>query len=56
VARAWAAALADGAQPRLGAGEQAVCAPLYDRLGYIVDSLLRAACVFLVARRLAREF
>jgi len=28
----------------------------YDRLGYVVDSLLRAACVFLVARRLAREF
>jgi len=28
----------------------------YDRLGFIVESLLRAACVFLVAPRLAREF
>jgi transposase len=28
----------------------------YDRLGYVVDALLRAACVFLVAGRLAREF
>jgi transposase len=28
----------------------------YDRLGHVVDSLLRAACVFLVARRLARKF
>jgi len=28
----------------------------YDRLGFIVESLLQAACVFLVAPRLAREF
>src|SRR6201994_1575957 len=28
----------------------------YDRLGFIVQSLLRAACIFLVAGRLAREF
>jgi transposase len=28
----------------------------YDRLGYVLLSLLRAACIFLVARRLAREF
>jgi len=28
----------------------------YDRLGYIVESLLQAACVFLVASRLTREF
>jgi transposase len=28
----------------------------YDRLGFIVRSLLQAACIFLVARRLAREF
>jgi transposase len=28
----------------------------YDRLGFIVKSLLQAACVFLVAPRLAREF
>jgi len=28
----------------------------YDRLGYIVEGLLQAACIFLVAPRLAREF
>jgi transposase len=27
----------------------------YDRLGYIIQSLLRSACIFLVAGRLARE-
>jgi len=28
----------------------------YDRLGFVVESLLQAACVFLVASRLTREF
>lgn len=28
----------------------------YDRLGYIIQSLLQTACVFLVAKRLTREF
>jgi transposase len=28
----------------------------YDRLGFIVQSLLQAACIFLVAGRVAREF
>ena len=28
----------------------------YDRLGFIIQSLLQAACIFLVARRLARQF
>ena len=28
----------------------------YDRLGFIVQSLLQAACIFLVAGRLARQF
>ena len=28
----------------------------YDRLGFVVQSLLWAACIFLVAGRLAREF
>jgi len=28
----------------------------YDRLGFIVQALLQAACIFLVARRLARQF
>ena len=28
----------------------------YDRLGFIIHSLLRAACIFLVAGRLARQF
>ena len=28
----------------------------YDRLGFIVQSLLQTACIFLVAARLAREF
>ncbi len=28
----------------------------YDRLGFIVENLLQAACIFLVAPRLAREF
>jgi hypothetical protein len=27
----------------------------YDRLGAVIDSLLQAACIFLVAGRLARE-
>jgi hypothetical protein len=27
----------------------------YDRLGFIIQSLLQAACIFLVAGRLARE-
>jgi len=28
----------------------------YDRLGFVIQSLLQAACIFLVAGRLAREF
>jgi len=28
----------------------------YDRLGLIIESLLQAACVFLVAPRLTKEF
>jgi transposase len=28
----------------------------YDRLGFVSQSLLQAACIFLVARRLARPF
>ncbi len=28
----------------------------YDRLGFVVEGLLQAACVFLVASRLTREF
>ena len=28
----------------------------YDRCGFIVQSLLQTACIFLVADRLAREF
>jgi hypothetical protein len=28
----------------------------YDRLGFIIQSLLQSACIFLVARRLARQF
>jgi hypothetical protein len=28
----------------------------YDRLGFVIQSLLRAACIFLAAGRLAREF
>ena len=28
----------------------------YDRLGFIMQSLLQAACIFLVAGRLARQF
>ncbi len=28
----------------------------YDWLGFVIQSLLQAACVFLVAGRLAREF
>jgi len=28
----------------------------YDRLGFIVQSLLETACIFLVAERLAQEF
>jgi hypothetical protein len=28
----------------------------YDRLGFVIQSLLQAACIFQVARRFAREF
>jgi transposase len=28
----------------------------YDRLGFIIQSLLQSACIFLVANRLARQF
>jgi hypothetical protein len=28
----------------------------YDRLGFVIRSLLQSACIFLVAGRLAREF
>ena len=28
----------------------------YDRLGFIIQSLLQAACIFVVAKRLARQF
>jgi hypothetical protein len=28
----------------------------YDRLGFVIQSLLQTACIFLVAGRLAREF
>src|SRR3954454_15767803 len=28
----------------------------YDRLGFIIQSLLQSACIFLVAKRLARQF
>jgi hypothetical protein len=28
----------------------------HDRLGFIIQSLLQAACIFLVARRLAGQF
>jgi transposase len=28
----------------------------YDRLGFVIQSLLQAACIFLVARRVARQF
>ena len=28
----------------------------YDRLGFIIQSLLQAACIFLIAGRLTREF
>jgi transposase len=28
----------------------------YDRIGFIIQSLLQAACIFLVAGRLARQF
>jgi transposase len=28
----------------------------YDRLGFVIQALLQAACIFLVAGRLAREF
>ena len=28
----------------------------YDRLGFIIQSLLQCACIFLVAGRLARQF
>ncbi|HVJ22922.1 MAG TPA: transposase, partial [Burkholderiales bacterium] len=39
----------------LGAGTQTRLALRYDRLGFIIQSLLQAACIFLVAGRLARE-
>jgi hypothetical protein len=35
---------------------RASIAPCYDRLSFIVQSLLQAACIFLVAGRLARQF
>ena len=28
----------------------------YDRLGFIIQWLLQSACIFLVAKRLARQF
>jgi len=28
----------------------------YDRIGFVIQSLLQAACIFLVAGRLVREF
>jgi hypothetical protein len=28
----------------------------YDRLGFVIQSMLQAACIFLAAGRLAREF
>ena len=40
----------------LGAGTQTRLGLRYDRLGFIIQSLLQAACIFLVARRLARQF
>jgi transposase len=39
----------------LGAGSQTRLALRYDRLGVIIQPLLQAACIFLVAGRLARE-
>ena len=39
----------------LGAGTQTRLALRYDRLGFIIQSLLQAACIFLVAGRVARE-
>jgi hypothetical protein len=28
----------------------------YDRLGFVIQSLLQTACIFLIAGKLAREF
>jgi hypothetical protein len=28
----------------------------YDRLGFVIQSLIQTACIFLVAGRLARQF
>ena len=53
--RAGQATLAGRAQQRLVPREQRL-ALRYDRLGFIVQSLLQAACLFLVAGRLAKEF
>jgi transposase len=39
----------------LGAGTQTRLALRYDRLGFIIQSLLQAACIFLVAGRVATE-
>jgi transposase len=39
----------------LGAGTQTRLALRYDRLGFIIQSLLQAACIFLVAGRVAKE-
>jgi hypothetical protein len=36
--------------------ENRLLALRYDRLSFIIQSLLQAACIFLVAGRLAREF
>jgi len=41
---------------RLGLSGEPLGSMRYDRLGFIVESLLPAACIFLVAPRLAREF
>ena len=52
---AWArTSLAGGAQQYLGL-ENRRLALRYDRLGFIVQSLLQAACLFLVAGGLASE-
>ena len=40
---------------RLGLSGEFLGSTRYDRLGFIVESLLQAACMFLVAPRLARE-
>ncbi|HJT56671.1 MAG TPA: hypothetical protein VJ761_09250 [Ktedonobacteraceae bacterium] len=53
--RVGKAALAGRAQQHLGAGEQAL-RPALRPLGFIIESLLQAACLFLVAGCLTREF